>query len=194
MVAGSAAPDQMPARRLALEAPERLRRLIDMLTQASAAYLVAQAKAGADVLKIFDSWSGVLDEEGFRRWAIEPVREIVRCVRADAPGVPIIAFPKGAGTRLGEYAEQCGADAVAVDWTLPMHAACKMVPERTALQGNLDPLRLVVGGAPLAAGIDSILKDMRGHPHIFNLGHGIIPETPPDHVARLVAQVRGGAS
>jgi uroporphyrinogen decarboxylase len=194
MVAGRGTPDQMPARRMALDDPAGFARLIAVLVDASAQYLIAQLQAGADVVKIFDSWAGVLDEAGFRAWAIEPVRRIVGQVRAACPGARIIAFPKGAGARLGRYAEQTGVDAVAVDWTLPLRDARQLVSGRVALQGNLDPLRLVVGGTALDEGIDAVLDAMDGRAHIFNLGHGITPDTPVAHVEQLVRRVRERAA
>ena len=190
MVAGHGTADQLPARRLALQQPERFRALIDVLVDASSRYLIGQLQAGADVVKIFDSWAGILDEEGFETWAVQPVRAIVERVRAAVPGARVIAFPKGAGTRLGDYAAQTGVDAVAVDWTVPMQSACALVAEPTALQGNLDPLRLMVGGRALDEGIDTIMAAAAGRAHIFNLGHGVTPEVPLGHVARLVERVR----
>jgi uroporphyrinogen decarboxylase len=194
MIAGRGTVEQLPARWLALENPDRLQRLIDILVEASANYLVAQIDAGADAVKIFDSWAGVLDEAGFERWAVEPVREIVKRVRAAAPKAPIIAFPRGAGARIGDYVRATKVDALAVDWMTPMRLARELVPEPTALQGNLDPLRLVVGGRALDEGVDAILAAMRGRAHIFNLGHGITPDAPVAHVARLVERVRAGDS
>jgi uroporphyrinogen decarboxylase len=191
MIGGRGTADQLAARRMALEQPREVHALIDILVEASAAYLIAQLKAGADVVKIFDSWVGNLDEHGFQRWAVEPVRAILGKVRASVPGAPIIAFAKGAGARLGEYARQVQANAVAVDWTLPMVTARTLVAEPVALQGNLDPLRLKVGGKALDEGVDAILSAMAGRAHIFNLGHGITPDVPIGHVARLVERVRG---
>ncbi len=191
MIAGRGTPEQLPARRMALENPEKFQQLIDLLVDASARYLLGQIAAGADAIKIFDSWAGVLDEEGFDRWCIQPIRAIVERLRAVAPHVPIIGFPRGAGARLGRFAEATGVDAVAVDWMTPMRLARDLVPGSTALQGNLDPLRLVAGGKALDEGVDAILAAMRGRAHIFNLGHGITPDTPVEHVARLVARVRG---
>jgi uroporphyrinogen decarboxylase len=190
MVAGRGTPDQLPARRMALENPERLQALIETLIETSAAYLLAQVRAGADVVKIFDSWAGVLDEEGFERWAVEPVRRITEIVKAGAPQARVIAFPKGAGARIGDYARTTRVDAVAVDWATPMAKARELTPQGTPLQGNLDPLRLVVGGGALDEAVDDILEVMRGRPHIFNLGHGITPDAPVENVARLVEQVR----
>jgi uroporphyrinogen decarboxylase len=191
MIAGHGTPDQLPARRLALEEPERLQALMDMLVEVSSRYLVAQLRVGADAVKIFDSWAGILDEEGFRRWAVTPVRSIVERVKAAVPGARIIAFPKGAGARLATYARDTGVDAVAADWTIAMAAARDLVPTGTTLQGNLDPLRVVVGGRALDEGVDAILSAMEGRSHIFNLGHGITPDAPLEHVRRLVARVRG---
>jgi uroporphyrinogen decarboxylase len=190
MVAGHGTADQLPARRLALQHPARFRTLIDLLVDASARYLIGQLHAGADAVKIFDSWAGILDDEGFQTWAVKPVRDIVERVRAAIPGARIIAFPKGAGARLGDYAAQTGVDAVAVDWTLPMQSAREIVAAPRALQGNLDPLRLMVGGRALDEGIDRILAAAAGRAHIFNLGHGITPDVPLGHVARLVERVR----
>ncbi len=192
MIAGRGTPDQLPARRLAREDPDRLQQLIDLLVESSARYLIAQIEAGADVVKLFDSWAGVLDDEGFERWAIRPVKAIMEKVRAAAPGVPVISFPKGAGARVAGYAGATGVDAVAIDWTLPMRRARELVAEPVALQGNLDPAVLREGGRALDEAVDQILSEMRGRAHIFNLGHGVTPDTPPENVARLVARVREG--
>lgn len=193
MIAGRGVPEQLPARRLAAENPDRLQALIDILVEASVVYLLAQIEAGADVIKIFDSWAGVLDGEGwFERWAVRPVQSIVRRVRAVAPETPIIVFPRGAGARLGVYAQETKADAIAVDWMTPMELARDLVAEPVALQGNLDPALVVEGGRALDEGIDAILSAMRGRAHIFNLGHGITPDTPLEHVSRLVERVRSG--
>ena len=190
MIAGHGSADQLPARRLALEDPDRLQRLIDLLVEASVRYLTAQIRAGADVVKVFDSWAGVLDDEGFERWAIRPMQAIVEQVRAVAPETRIIGFPRGAGGRLFDYVDRTKVDAVALDWTMPMRLARDIVPEPVALQGNLDPLRVIAGGRVLDEGIDSILSAMQGRAHIFNLGHGITPDAPLANVARLVERVR----
>jgi uroporphyrinogen decarboxylase len=192
MIAGEGTPSQLEARRLGLENPERVQRLIDVLVEASVSYLLKQVEAGADVLKIFDSWAGTLDEDGFERWSIGPTKSIVDRLRSAGVKAPIIGFPRGAGARLANYADRTGVDAVAVDWMTPMALARELVPAPTALQGNLDPLRLVAGGKALDDGIDAILSAMRGRAHIFNLGHGITPDTPVAHVERLVQRVRGG--
>jgi uroporphyrinogen decarboxylase len=192
MTAGRGGDEQLLARRFALERPGKFQSLIDILVEASARYLIGQIKAGADTVKIFDSWAGVLDEEGFQRWCIRPIRAIVERIRAAAPSVPVIAFPRGAGARLKTFAEATRVDALAVDWMTPMHLARELVPAATALQGNLDPLRLVAGGKALDDGVDDILAAMKGRAHVFNLGHGITPDTPIKHVEQLVARVRRG--
>jgi uroporphyrinogen decarboxylase len=194
MIAGRATTEHVAARRLALEEPDKLQQLIDILTEASVRYLVAQIEAGADVVKVFDSWAGVLDETGFERWAVRPMQAIVEQVRAVAPRTPIIGFPRGAGARIGDYARRTGVDAVAVDWTIPIGMTRELVPESIAVQGNLDPLRVVVGGEALDEGVEAILSAMRNRAHIFNLGHGITPDTPVANVARLVERVRAGRS
>jgi len=190
MVAGTGTADQGPARKLSLGNPEAFAQLMDILVEASTAYLVAQLKAGADAVQIFDTWAGVLDEDGFRRWAIEPVRRIVEGVRAEVPGAKVIAFPKGGGARLKAYSEGTGADALGLDWSVPLAGAREAVGGK-ALQGNLDPMRLIVGGRALEEGVDTILEAMQGYPHIFNLGHGITPDTPVEHVEAFVKRVRG---
>jgi uroporphyrinogen decarboxylase len=191
MIAGRGTPDQAPARLAAHEAPERFEALIDILVDASIEYLVAQLEAGADAVQIFDTWAGILDDEGFARWAIDPVRRIIDGVRKAVPDAKIIAFAKGAGSRLGIYGRQTGANGVGIDWTMPIADANAMLPAGIASQGNLDPMRLTAGGEALDRGVDSILAATAGRPHIFNLGHGITPDTPIAHVERLIGRVRG---
>ncbi|MDH3196244.1 MAG: uroporphyrinogen decarboxylase [Hyphomicrobiales bacterium] len=191
MIAGQGTPDQAPARLAAYRRPDRFAALIDILVDASTDYLIAQLEAGADAVQIFDTWAGILDDEGFARWAIDPVRRIIAGVRKAVPDAKIIAFAKGAGSRLGTYGEKTGANGVGVDWTVPIADAGAMLPANIASQGNLDPMRLIAGGAALDAGIDSILAATAGRPHIFNLGHGVTPDTPIAHVERLIGCVRG---
>ena len=189
MIAGHGTPDQAPARLFAYRHPEAMRRLLKTLADHSAAYLIGQIKAGADCVQIFDSWSGVLDEESFAAFCIEPVAEIVRQVHAAHPDVPVIAFPKGAGSRFDGYRAATGATALGLDWTVPLAQAHRLQKEG-AVQGNLDPQRLVAGGQALSAGIGAILDALGDGPVVFNLGHGITPETPIAHVEAMVAQVR----
>jgi uroporphyrinogen decarboxylase len=192
MVAGRGTPDQRPARLLAAEKPEVFRELIDKLVSASATYLIGQLRAGADVLQIFDTWSGVLGEDDFEAWCIRPTATVVEKVREAVPGARIIGFPKGAGLKIGRYVEQTKVDAIGVDWTEPLAAVRHAIGDSAAIQGNLDPLALVAGGETLDRSVDQILDRLSGTRYIFNLGHGILPTTPIAHVERLVARVRGG--
>ncbi len=192
MIAGHGTPDQAPARLFAYREPEAFLQLLKVLADHSAAYLIRQIEAGADVVQIFDSWSGVLDDASFEQFCVQPVAEIVRQVRAVHPDVPIIGFPKGAGARYQTYREKTGVTGLGIDWTVPL-AAAKALQAGGAVQGNLDPLRLVAGGKALSDGVDAILKALGDGPLIFNLGHGITPETPVAHVEAMVKQVRSAA-
>jgi uroporphyrinogen decarboxylase len=192
MVAGRGTPDQAPARLFAYRDPEGFQRLIDLLVETSATYLIAQLKAGVDAVQIFDTWAGVLSPEEFRRWSIVPTAHIVQTVRAAVPGARIIGFPRGAGTSLVVYAEQTGVDAVGLDWMIDPGFARDQVQSRLPVQGNLDPLALLAGGAALDAAVDRVVETFAGKPFIFNLGHGILPETPIAHVERMLARVRSG--
>ena len=188
MVAGGGTRDQLPARLMALENEKAFSRLIDRLVDASAAYLVAQLRVGADAVKIFDSWAGVLDGPAFRCWCVEPVARIVRAVKEQVPGARVIGFPKGADT-LNGYAAETGVDVLALDWTVPL-ATARQLQQGGPVQGLLDPARLIVGGQALDDGVDAVMDALAGGPFIFNLGHGITPQTPPEHVARMVERVR----
>ncbi|MET2830008.1 uroporphyrinogen decarboxylase [Mesorhizobium shangrilense] len=189
MIAGHGTPDQAPARLFAYREPAAFLQLLKVLADHSAAYLIRQIEAGADVVQIFDSWSGVLDDASFELFCVEPVAEIVRQVRAVYPGVPIIGFPKGAGARYQSYREKTGVTGLGIDWTVPLTAA-RDLQRSGAVQGNLDPLRLVAGGRALSDGVEAILKSLGNGPLIFNLGHGITPETPIAHVEAMVRMVR----
>ena len=191
MVAGHGTPDQAPARAMAYADPEGFSRLIDRLVEASVDYLVRQLKAGVEAVQIFDTWAGILPPAEFARWCIEPVEQIVAEVRAAVPGATIIGFPRGAGTNLSRYVEETDVDAVGLDWTIDRAFACASVPERVTLQGNLDPLVLRVGGAALDRATDAVLDGFADRPFIFNLGHGILPDTPVAHVEQMLARVRG---
>lgn len=189
MIAGHGTPDQAPARLFAYREPEAFRRLLALLAEQSAAYLIRQIEAGADAVQIFDSWAGVLDEASFEAFCVAPVRTIVERIGAAHPQVPVIGFPKGAGAAYAGYRERTGVDGLGLDWTVSMEAAAAL-QRRGAVQGNLDPLRLVVGGRALEDGVDAILKALGGGPLIFNLGHGIVPETPVAHVEAMIDRVR----
>jgi len=181
-------------RRLAEEDPALLGRLFEALVDAAEGYLVAQAEAGAEALMLFDSWAGLLPPEGFARWVVEPTAVLTARLRARlGAGFPLIGFPRLAGEGLPLYAERAGVDAMGLDETVDPARAAATLPRGVVLQGNLDSRRLVAGGAALEEGVDAILGAMRGRPFVFNLGHGITPDTPPGHVAALVERVgRGG--
>ncbi len=189
MIAGHGTPDQAPARLFAYREPAAFARLLKLLADHSAAYLIRQIEAGADVVQIFDSWSGVLDEPSFEAFCVAPVAEIVRQVRLVHPDVPIIGFPKGAGFFYDGYRRKTGVTALGLDWTVPL-AAAERLQRDGAVQGNLDPLRLVAGGKALSEGVDAILEALGAGPLIFNLGHGVTPETPVAHVEAMVKMVR----
>lgn len=190
MIAGRGTPDQAPARRAALTDPAGFARLIDVLVESSIDYLVRQLRAGADAVQLFDTWAGVLDDAEFERWVTDPARRIVQGVRAAVPGARVIGFPKGAAASLPHFVEATGVDAVGLDWTVPLAYARDVLQPRVAVQGNLDPMRVILGGEELDAAVDRILDALGGGRLIFNLGHGITPEADPANVARLVDRVR----
>jgi uroporphyrinogen decarboxylase len=183
--------DQNPARLWAHRDPDGFARLIDLLTEATIRHLSAQIAAGAEVVQIFDTWAGVLPEAQFARWCIAPTRRIVDALRAQWPGCPIIGFPRGVGPLYRDYVARTGVDAVSVDTTLPAEWARAELQPDVVVQGNLDPLALWAGGAALRGEAEAILRTLGAGPHVFNLGHGVLQHTPPDHVAELVALVRG---
>jgi uroporphyrinogen decarboxylase len=190
MIAGHGTPDQAPARLAAFRDPENFARLIDLIADCSVDYLSGQIEAGAQAVQIFDSWAGVLPDDQFRRWSIEPTARMVRSLKARHPGVPIIGFPRGAGLLAEPYVRETGVDAVGCDTAMPLDFMRGALAKHAAVQGNLDPLLLVAGGALLESRIRHMLAALEGVPHIFNLGHGILPSTPIEHVARLVEIVR----
>lgn len=190
MIAGHGTPDQAPARLFAYRHPEAFEKLMNDLADVSAEYLIQQLEAGADALQIFDSWSGVLDEDCFERFCIRPVARIVQKVRAVYPDARIIGFPKGAGTLYSTYREKTGVDVLGLDWAVP-HSFAAELQKQGAVQGNLDPLRVVAGGEALDEGVDAILKNLGQGPLIFNLGHGITPQAPIENVQRMIDRIRG---
>lgn len=194
MVEGGGSKDQAAARRRAFEAADGFfPALIDMLVATTAEYMIAQVRAGADALQIFDSWSGSLAATAFDDWVIAPTKALVTRIRAACPEVPIIGFPKGVGARLADYVSGTGVDAVGLDASLPPAWVGRQLPEGLAVQGNLDPMALLAGGAALQREVEAILQGFADRPHVFNLGHGIVPETPIAHVEDLVAMVRKGS-
>ncbi|HEX9209848.1 MAG TPA: uroporphyrinogen decarboxylase [Bradyrhizobium sp.] len=191
MVAGHGTPDQAPARMMAYRHPEAFAKIIDVLVESSIEYLLAQLAAGANVLQIFDTWAGVLPPAEFARWSVEPTRRIVEGVRAKVPDAKIIGFPRGAGAQLPGYVEATGVNAVSIDWTAEPAFIRERVQSRVAVQGNLDPLVLITGGAALDRAVDNVLANFAAGRLIFNLGHGIQPETPIAHVEQMLKRVRG---
>jgi uroporphyrinogen decarboxylase len=190
MIAGRGTPDQAPARLFAYQQQEEFAALIDRLMQASAAYLVQQLKAGAEVVQLFDTWAGVLSPEEFERWCLQPAKKIVEQVRSEVPDAKIIGFPRGAGSNLIRYAEQTGVNAVGLDWMIDKTFARNQIQSVVPVQGNLDPLALLAGGSALDHAVDTTLEAFAARPFIFNLGHGILPETPIAHVEHMVKRVR----
>lgn len=192
MIGGRGSSDQAAARLFALRHPEAFAKLIDVLVQTSIDYLVAQFQAGADVVQLFESWALNLDDEAFAAQVIEPNRRIVEGVRAHIPNAPIIGFPRGAAGNLARYAAGTGVNALGLDYATPLDFAAGHLPAQLPVQGNLDPLRLVSGGEQLDRRIDAIVSAFADRPHIFNLGHGIVPETPIAHVEQLVRRIKNG--
>jgi len=190
MVAGEATPDQAPARLFAYRDPQSFARLIERLVQGSIDYLVGQLKAGAEVVQVFDTWAGVLGPEQFERWCIEPTQKIVEGVRRQIPGAKIIGFPRGVGAMALPYVELTGVNGIGLDWTFEREIARDMLQPRVAVQGNVDPLALLAGGSALEREVDDVMATLSGGRHIFNLGHGILPNTPIAHVEQMLKRVR----
>jgi uroporphyrinogen decarboxylase len=190
MVAGQGTPDQAPARMMAYRHPEAFAEIIDVLVENSIHYLVGQLKAGADALQIFDTWAGVLPPREFEHWSIAPARRIVEGVRKQVPDAKIIGFPRGAAGQLPTYVEATGVNAVSIDWAAEPSLIRERVQSRVAVQGNLDPLALIAGGAALDRAVDDVLANYAEGRLIFNLGHGIQPETPIAHVDQMLKRVR----
>lgn len=190
MVGGRGSPDQAAARGMAYGDRQTFEMLIDLLVEVSAEYLCAQVEAGAQVLQIFDSWAGNLPEDEFWHWCVEPNRRLVEKVRGRIDDVPIIGFPRGAGPLYQQFVAETGVDGVSCDTSLPLEFIRDKLQPDVVVQGNLDPLLLVSGGEALDRRVDEICSVLGGRPFIFNLGHGIVPQTPPENVARLVERVR----
>ncbi|MFL6765769.1 MAG: uroporphyrinogen decarboxylase [Sphingomicrobium sp.] len=191
MVAGQGSRDQAEARRLAYADPGRFAQIIARIEETTLAYLSAQAEAGAEALQLFDSWAGSLSPAQFEQWVIGPTARLVAALKERHPDVPLIGFPKGAGGKLAAYARETGVDAVGVDETVDPVWAARELPDGLPVQGNLDPLALIAGDVSLETAVKRILDAFAGRPHIFNLGHGILPDTPIAHVEQLIALVKG---
>ena len=193
MIAGVGTPDQIPAREFAYRAPEPFAELLNILVDASASYLIRQFEAGVDAVQIFDSWAGILPDGEFDRCCVEPCARIIAAVRAQIPAAKFIGFPRGAGSRLKRYIDAVPVDAVGLDWTIDLAFARDELQKQKPVQGNLDPVVLLVGGRSLDRSVDRIMENFKAGPFIFNLGHGVLPDTPVAHVEQLVARVRSSA-
>jgi uroporphyrinogen decarboxylase len=192
MIAGRGTPDQAPARIFAYHHPSAFQILIDKLVEASISYLVRQFQAGVEAVQIFDSWAGVLPAAEFDRWCFEPAAKIISGVRAQIPQARIIAFPRGAATHIPDFSLRAGANAIGLDTAVDARWAAQSIPSNVVLQGHLDPLALIAGGEAQRSAVSEILAAYRGRPHVFNLGHGILPQTPIEHVENLIHQIRSG--
>jgi uroporphyrinogen decarboxylase len=192
MVAGRGSKEQAEARRFAYRDPAAFEEIIEAVAAMTVDYLSGQIRAGVEAVQLFDSWSGSLAPAQFERWVIGPNSRIVSALKQRHPEVPVIGFPKGAGAKLAAYARETGVDAIGVDETQDPRWAAAALPPEMPVQGNLDPLALIAGGEALEQAVATILSAFQGRPHIFNLGHGILPDTPIAHVERLLELVRRG--
>ena len=191
MIEGGSSKDFMKTKLMSYQDQQAFSGLINMLVEATATYLINQIKAGAEAVQIFDSWAGALDPDGFKRWCVEPTRQIVEMVRAAHPHVPIIGFPKGAGYNYLSYAQNTGVTAMGLDQYVPTDWAARALQNLMPLQGNLDPQVLMAGGDAMLMAAERVIGDLSGGPFVFNLGHGIHKDTPVEHVEQLVKFLRG---
>jgi uroporphyrinogen decarboxylase len=191
MVEGRSSRDFEIAKTWAYREPQSFGLLIALLVDATTGFLLQQIEAGAELLQIFDSWAGVLPPRALERWSLEPTSEIVRRVKAVRPDIPIIVFPRGVGASFVRYAAACGCDGLSIDTVVSPAWAAKELQPGVTVQGNLDPMLLVVGNGPMEEAASEILDQLGGGPFIFNLGHGILPQTDPEHVAALCQFVHG---
>lgn len=191
MVAGEGSRDHHLARAMAYRDPQAFQAIIDAITEVTIEYLIGQIVAGAEAVQLFDSWAGSLAPAEFERWVIAPNARIVAAVSARYPHIPVIGFPKGAGEKLPAYARETGVNAIGIDETIDPVWAAASLPEGLPVQGNLDPLLLIAGGAELERQATRILEAFKDRPHVFNLGHGIDQTTPLEHVGELLSLVRG---
>jgi len=190
MVAGQGSKDQGEARRLAYGDPGAFQAIVDSISGLTVDYLSRQVESGVEAVQLFDSWAGSLSPAQFERWVIAPTASLVAAFKARHPDTPVIGFPKGAGGKLAAYARETGVDAIGLDETVDPGWADSVLPPGMPVQGNLDPLALIAGGEALESGVRRTLSSLAGRPHIFNLGHGILPDTPIPHVEKLIDLVR----
>ncbi|ASR51110.1 MAG: uroporphyrinogen decarboxylase [Blastomonas sp.] len=193
MVNGEGSKDQHATRAYAYRDPQGFQVLIDAIVDLTITYLIGQIDAGVDAVQIFDSWSGSLAPSQFERWVIAPNARIAAAIHEARPGVPVIGFPKGAGEKLAAYARETGVDALGLDETIDPVWAAANIPAHLPVQGNLDPLALLAGGEQMESAVRHIIRTFEGRPHIFNLGHGILQQTPIEHVHALLTLVKQGA-
>lgn len=194
MVDGGGSKDFMETKRWAYSDPDGFQKLMDILVTSTADYLTEQVKAGAEVIKIFDSWAGIVDEAFFKSYVIKPAKQIVDIVRqnlsgTEFEGTPIIGFARGAGVQHKDYAQQTGIDVIAVDQMVPAHWVRDNLQPLKTVQGNLDPFSILAGGDAMVKSATHVLETLGGSPFIFNMGHGINKDTPPDHVALLAKTI-----
>lgn len=190
MIEGRSSKDYAKTKQWAFSDPQGFSLLMDLLVEATIRHLDAQIQAGAQVVKLFDSWAGVLAPDQFEAWTIDPIRRIADGVKKLHPDIPIIGFPRGAGIQYKAFAERAGVDAIAIDTSVPTDWAAREIQPIAPVQGNLDPIALVSGGDALIRAVARIRNDLEDGPFIFNLGHGVIPSTPPENVARLAEMLR----
>lgn len=196
MVEGRGSRDHAVVKQWAYSDPDGFGQLMDLLVSATVEYLAKQVDAGAEVVQLFDTWAGALSETAFERWCVAPIQKIVTELRRKYPDLPIIGFPRGVGASYKRFAAAAGVNGIGLDWTVPLDWAAvelqgSVSEGKATLQGNLDPRMLVIGGRAMEAEVQRILESLANGPFIFNLGHGIVPETPPEHVGRLAAILRG---
>ena len=191
MVAGQGTPDQTPAKNFAARAPKAFQLIIDCLVDASVDYLARQLDSGADVVQIFDTWAGSLPAQDFERWCVQPTKRLIAKLRVKRPGTKVIGFPRGAGENIPRYVDETGVDAVSLESGINRGFAREQIQSRVPVQGNVDPLILREGGVALDKEVDDVLNAFSDGPFIFNLGHGILPDTPIAHVERMLKRVRG---
>ncbi len=191
MVAGQGSREQAETRRFAYRDPKAFQQIIDAIADLTISYLSDQISAGVEAVQLFDSWSGSLSPAQFEDWVIAPTAKIISSLKARHPEAVVIGFPKGAGGKLPAYAREVGADAIGLDETVDPVWAHQNLPKNLPVQGNLDPLALIAGGATLDAAVTRVIDAFADRPHVFNLGHGILPDTPIAHVEALVARIRG---
>ena len=190
MIEGGTSRDFSKTRRWAYRAPEEFQLLIDCLIDAISSHLIYQVDSGSEALQIFDTWAGLLPTNQFEKWVIQPIKSIIDNVKQKYPEIPIIGFPKGAGLNYEKFVIETAVDAVSVDSTMPLKWVKEKIQPKCVVQGNLDNICLLEGGPDLEKNIDEIMNNLSGGRFIFNLGHGVLPETPVSHIEYLIERVR----